>query len=50
MMHSLLLFASSALLLFSGCSEFYTSKERELKLCYQEPAKEWFEAIPIGNG
>ncbi len=50
MYRSLFLFAIFSLLVFSGCNNNSTQTDRELKLWYQEPAEEWVEALPIGNG
>ncbi|MDX1640428.1 MAG: glycoside hydrolase N-terminal domain-containing protein, partial [Balneolaceae bacterium] len=44
---------SSALLLFTGCSNSEPAiqeKEQDLILRYDEPADDWVEALPIGNG
>lgn len=43
----LLLF--SFIFLFS-CNTTNSDKERELKLWYNQPAREWTEALPLGNG
>ncbi|HDR52031.1 MAG TPA: glycoside hydrolase family 95 protein, partial [Mariniphaga anaerophila] len=37
-------------LIFQGCKTQNSTPERELKLWYNEPANEWVEALPIGNG
>ncbi len=44
------LLAFTFLIIFSGCNNQNTSHERELKLWYEEPANEWVEALPLGNG
>ena len=37
-------------LLFQSCTSSKKSEPRELKLWYTEPAVEWTEALPVGNG
>ena len=44
------LFILSFALLFQGCNNQKHVHERELKLWYKEPANEWVEALPVGNG
>lgn len=36
------------LLAVSGTSSF--ANDAELKLWYREPAKQWTQALPVGNG
>ncbi|MGM0620615.1 MAG: glycoside hydrolase family 95 protein [Bacteroidota bacterium] len=40
----------SLLLIFQSCSNAPDTENRELKLWYSEPAEEWVEALPLGNG
>lgn len=35
---------------FVGCNELSSFNELDLKLWYDEPAKSWVEALPVGNG
>ena len=46
----LFLFVFSFVLFFQNCKTQNTTFERELKLWYNEPADEWVEALPVGNG
>jgi len=36
--------------IFQSCNTSEEKKSRNLKLWYQHPAKEWTEALPVGNG
>jgi alpha-L-fucosidase 2 len=36
--------------LFSACSEKQEREQISYRLWYQQPAKEWVEALPVGNG
>jgi len=47
-MRNLLLFISAAVLILSCNPE--SSKQRPLEIFYDEPAAEWTEALPLGNG
>lgn len=40
----------SLLLIFQSCSNAPDTENRELKLWYNEPAEQWVEALPLGNG
>ena len=40
----------SLILSFTGCKTQIPERERELTLWYEEPANEWTEALPLGNG
>lgn len=40
----------SLILSFTGCKTQIPEPERELTLWYEEPANEWTEALPLGNG
>jgi alpha-L-fucosidase 2 len=44
------LFVLSFALFFQSCKTEKPAPERELKLWYTEPANEWVEALPVGNG
>jgi len=44
------LFVLTVMFFFQGYTNQKTDSERELKLWYNEPANEWVEALPIGNG
>ena len=44
------IFFKKSLLLFCILSISYTYSQNDLKLHYNEPAVEWTEALPIGNG
>lgn len=35
---------------FQSCNTQNSTAERQLKLWYDEPAQEWVEALPVGNG
>ena len=50
MTHNFPLFILSFALLFQGCNSQKFIADKELKLWYNEPANEWVEALPIGNG
>ena len=39
-----------SVLLFHGCMDKTADSPRELKLWYDQPANEWTEALPVGNG
>ncbi len=46
--HQNLIFAIVLVFVFSSCNHKETTQE--LKLWYNKPAKQWVEALPIGNG
>jgi alpha-L-fucosidase 2 len=50
MTRNFLLYVLSFAFFFQGCTNQKSASERELKLWYKEPAQEWVEALPIGNG
>lgn len=50
MVYIYLLFIFLIFPLFQGWSSEKSTPERELKLWYKEPASEWVEALPVGNG
>lgn len=50
MTRNFFLFVLSFALFFQSCKTQNGTPERELKLWYAEPASEWVEALPIGNG
>jgi alpha-L-fucosidase 2 len=50
MTRNFFLFVLSFAFFYQGCTNQKASPERELKLWYDEPASEWVEALPIGNG
>jgi alpha-L-fucosidase 2 len=50
MIRFLFLLGFISFLLFQGCTDSKQLPERELKLWYNEPANEWVEALPLGNG
>ncbi len=37
-------------IVFQGCNNETEQQQRELKLWYNQPANNWVEALPIGNG
>lgn len=39
-----------ALLMLLGCQKQEVEEKRSMKLWYNEPAKDWFESLPLGNG
>jgi len=41
---------ASFLLFFQSCNNTSTDSTQNLKLWYNEPAEQWVEALPIGNG
>lgn len=50
MIRSFFLLVITASLIFTGCNNTDSFEERELILWYQEPAREWTQALPVGNG
>ncbi len=44
------LFLNLILLFFSSCSKNDKTHSREYRLWYNQPAEEWVEALPVGNG
>lgn len=38
------------LFIISACSEERGAKQKNLILWYKQPAQEWIEALPVGNG
>jgi alpha-L-fucosidase 2 len=50
MTQNFFLYVLSFAFFFQGCTNQKSASERELKLWYKNPAQEWVEALPIGNG
>ncbi len=49
-MNKFILLISFASVILQSCNFANSEKQRELKLWYTNPANEWTEALPLGNG
>jgi alpha-L-fucosidase 2 len=44
------LFVVAFIFVLQGCNKNVTESNRQLKLWYNQPAEQWVEALPVGNG